>query len=127
MLVRDHGSLHLSLQTCINGLFSERHCYSLRTGVTVASAVAVTFSVRWLTFFSADCRHSVDLFLDFVNIFRRIMIILAQNKVFLALPLAGSFLPPLGLGLPSICHVDFFRKRDPRGVSFDTSSLIIAN
>ena len=26
-------------------------------------------------------RHSVDLFLDFIQIFRRIMIILAQNKV----------------------------------------------
>ena len=26
-------------------------------------------------------RHSVDLFLDFIHIFRRLMIILAQNKV----------------------------------------------
>ena len=33
---------------------------------------------RALFFFN---RHSVDLFLDFIHIFRRLMIILAQNKV----------------------------------------------
>ena len=42
--------------------------------------VMLTICPCWLSVLGDPCRHSVDLFLDFINIFRQLMIIMAMNN-----------------------------------------------